>query len=191
MTDAAPSTSTWVVAVYDRNSRVHPLGAGVFIDEQRVLTCNHVIRDRQAADLGVAFPHAEYPYGPLTDVQAIRTSGHPQADVAVLRVGEALPQGVEPARLRRPTSCDLVADSWWVYGFPAGDPIGDDAYGTFGAVRGYDWVLLNRPRDKTQWPDGGGHWLRMTRRVDIGFLGPAGSPSSPNAATGSAAAVPY
>ena len=62
MTGTAPEQSTWVVAVHGDKDTKTPLGTGVVIDDQRVLTCAHVVGSRNAADLGVSFPGADDPY---------------------------------------------------------------------------------------------------------------------------------
>ena len=141
MTDAAPPTSTWVVAVHARTDPYRPLGTGVVIDENRVLTCTHVLGSRAAADLGVAFPRADDPYRPLAQVREVRAAGDPRADVAVLELSEALPAGIEPARLRRPRGAELVPKRWWAYGFA--DPIGNEAHGTVGADLTFGWARLD------------------------------------------------
>src|SRR5664279_3627014 len=123
MTDAPPS-STWIVAVHDRKNKDSLLGAGVVIDAFRVLTCAHVVGARPPSDLGVAFPRATDPYQPLAAVGVVKASGHELADVAVLELTSPLPDGVEPARLRRPKGVELLPNpSWWAFGFPRGDRI--------------------------------------------------------------------
>ena len=143
MIDAAPVRSTWVVAIHARADPSRPLGSGVVIDEHRVLTCAHVLGSRAAADLGIAFPRADDPYQPLARVKEIRASSHPQADLAVLELSGVLPAGIEPARLRRPKGAELVPKRWWAYGFPGGDPIGNDAHGTVGADLTFGWARLD------------------------------------------------
>lgn len=139
--EVAPSSDAWVAAVHASADDYAPVGAGVVIDERRVLTCEHVVSGR--ARLRVAFPKAGNPFGPRCHVREVRVAGQPLADLAVLELDEPVPAGVTPARLRCPQPADVVGRRWWAFGFAGHDPLGNSADGVVGASLGYGWVRLD------------------------------------------------
>jgi WD40 repeat protein len=157
-----PAESTWAVAVYgDEHSGA--LGAGVVIDARRVLTCARVCADlidengEPLGPLRVRFSKAS---PPVPGTQSRRVIGvhlpEGEYDLAVLLLEEAVPAGVRAARLRRPVPEDLVGLGWWAFGFPEGQRLGDEAYGTVGAAAGEGFVRLD---------------ARSSCRVETGFSG--------------------
>ncbi|MGQ0778238.1 MAG: trypsin-like peptidase domain-containing protein [Pseudonocardiales bacterium] len=168
MATGAPPNPTWVAAVHASAQDFTPLGTAVVIDDRRVLTCTHVVRAVGGVreQLWVAFPRAEdpLPEDPSVSrrcVTAVRTAGHQMADLAVLELADPVPDGVSAARLRCPKPADVVGRTWWAFGFPDQDPIGNEAAGTVGAELSYGWVRL----DTTSSPNvvapgfsGGGLW---------------------------------
>ena len=152
-----PEDRSWVVALYGIGSD-RPIGAGVVIDATRILTCRHVVGSRLPTDLEVAFPWALDPFGSPLPVVDIRVADHPRTDVAVVELGQPLPSGVRPARLRRPEGSALVDQRWWAYGFS--DHTGNDAWGDVGADQGYGWVRVDGGSRYSVEPgfSGGGLW---------------------------------
>jgi WD40 repeat protein len=67
----------------------------------------------------------------------------PTKDLAILTLAEPVPPGVSPAPLKLPKSRDLVGHSWWAFGFPNSEPLGNDAAGAVGATLAYGWVRLD------------------------------------------------
>jgi hypothetical protein len=91
----------WTAAVYaaDRDA---PLGAGVVIDDRRVLTCRHVIEPAhgRGAALLVRFPKAGVPRTVACRVEMVRRA---KEDVVVLQLAEPVPPEVTSAVLRAPS----------------------------------------------------------------------------------------
>jgi len=168
----APSSDAWVVAVHASRDDYSPLGAAVVIDERRVLTCEHVVRDRP--QLWVAFPKADNPFGPRCQVRQVRVASQSLADLAVLELDEPVPAGVIPARLRCPQPAGVVGRRWWAFGFAGHDPLGNSADGVVGASLGYGWMRLDaESRYHVQAGfSGGGLWSPDYEAV-IGIVGAA------------------
>ncbi|GAB3934521.1 hypothetical protein GCM10027614_07680 [Micromonospora vulcania] len=133
---------TWTVAIHSSAEDVQPVGAGLVIDEHRVLTCAHVI-PRGVDRLWLAFPKAGLP---ATSRVAARTTLSSalgaSTDVAVLTLEQSIPAQVEPAPLRLVTPEDLVDRRWWTFGFPTGQPWGSATAGSVDADLSYGWVRL-------------------------------------------------
>lgn len=143
---ARPAGDPWTVSIHATPEDFQPLGAGVVIDGNRVLTCAHVVlkEGRPRASLWVAFPKAGP--APLERREVAEViSGQPAAvaDVAVLRLTADVPPAVTPAPLRAPSAVDLVDRSWWAFGFPVSDPLGGAASGSVGADLSYGWLRLD------------------------------------------------
>jgi hypothetical protein len=152
-----------------------PLGAAVVIDEERVLTCAHVVISGRATrePLWIAFPKADNPQ--RFKVAAVKTAHSPPVrDLAVLTLEDQIPSGVDPAPLRFPTGNDLVRLSWWSFGFPDGDPLGNAADGQVGASLAYGWVRLDTRSPYPVGPgfSGGGLWSPEYQAV-VGVVGQA------------------
>jgi hypothetical protein len=158
---ARPSTDTWVAAIHVSETDFTPIGTAVVLDQDRVLTCAHVVTKDGAVrePLWIAFPKADN--CPRRRVASMTIPDAPQVhDLAVLILEESVPPGVDAARLRCPKPTDLVSRDWWAFGFPAGDPLGNEADGVVGASLGYGWVRLDT---SSRYPveegfSGGGLW---------------------------------
>jgi WD40 repeat protein len=136
-----PKADSWIAAIH-RFPDDEPFASGVLIDGRRVLTCAHVLTG--AASVVVSFPKAEGSAGDATYSVAdvVLPEGHGAVkDVAILVL--KAPVGVTAAPLRCPKPGDLVDGSWWAFGFPVGEPLGNTASGQVGSALGHGWVLLN------------------------------------------------
>ena len=168
-----PSADGWVAALHASEDDFEPLGAALVIDQDRVLTCAHVVISEGAVrePLWVAFPNAGG--CPRRRVASVVTAySRPVLDLAVLVLAEPVPAGVEPARLRCPKGQDLVSRRWWAFGFPDRDPIGDSADGQVGASLSYGWVRLDTKSPYLIRPgfSGGGLWAEDYKAV-VGIVG--------------------
>ena len=86
-------------------------------------------------------------------MKAVRVAQPTVADLAVLDLERDVPRGVTAASLRCPSPDDMVGRTWWAFGFPGHDPIGNAADGTVGASLGYGWDGWT-PRRVTTWNPG-------------------------------------
>jgi hypothetical protein len=157
----ARPAGTWVAAVHESENDFAPVGAAVVIDQVRVLTCAHVVlvEGRQREQIWVAFPKADdCPRRRVAEVTLVHTP--PVRDLAVLRMEEPVPAGVDAARLRCPRPSDLEGGTWSAFGFPERDPIGNSADGQIGTALGYGWVRLDTSSRYLVQPgfSGGGLW---------------------------------
>jgi WD40 repeat protein len=131
-----PAESPWVAAIHRSASDRLPLGAGVVIDERRVLTSARVVTENgEVMDPlpWVAFPTAR-PSGPQRrEVVGVRLSDDVY-ELAMLDLAEAVPAEVKAAPLRRPRPEYLTGRGWWAFGFPGREAAGspEDA-GRYGA----------------------------------------------------------
>ena len=145
--DSHPPMQAWVAAIHLSETDLSPLGAAVVIDDYRLLTCRHVIASGNGqARLWIAFPKApDVLY--RRRVARISLPNSPLAaevaDLAVLELEDAIPEGVTKAPLRRPKSSDLINRKWWAFGFSNNDYLGNSAYGTVGADLSYGWIRLD------------------------------------------------
>jgi hypothetical protein len=173
-TFAGPRHDPWTVAVYAAVDSHFPLGAGVVIDERRILTCKHVVEGKYSASapLFVAFPKAGVRRTDRRQVSRVRKVR--EADVAVLELAEPVPPEATPAPLRSPRPADLVGGRWWAFGFPRDAEFGTDAHGVVGASLAYGWVRLDtRSRYVVkQGFSGAGLWSNDFRAV-VGLVGQA------------------
>ncbi|MDG4827471.1 NACHT domain-containing protein [Asanoa sp. WMMD1127] len=124
-----PARFPWVVAIHSSVDSPTPVGAGVLVAPDRVLTCAPVVRSggRPRDELWAAFPLAAQ--GRVRVRQVIQ-AGDP--DVVLLALEAPAPADVEPARLRLPPLDKLAGHPWWSFGFPDHDPAGRPAEGTLG-----------------------------------------------------------
>lgn len=169
-----PGAAEWVAAIHAAEHDPNPSGTGLVLDELRVLTCYHVVKD--LAEKWVAFPKA------CGDASLIRRRVEhvilpknygDERDLAILVLAEPIPDGVATAPLRFVEPTRLVNRQWWAFGFPA-DPLGSSAGGWIGDTLGHGWVRLHR-----QSPDpveygfsGGGLWCPDYQGV-VGIVGQA------------------
>jgi hypothetical protein len=169
-----PATDAWVAAIHATEDESEPHGSGIVLDELRILTCYHVVKD--LAEQWVAFPKAR---GDASQIR--RRTEHviyPKncgdiRDLAILVLAEPIPEGVTTAPLRFPEPTRLVGKQWWAFGFPA-DPLGSSAGGWVGDTLGYGWVRLyqSSPDPVEYGFSGGGLWCRDYQGV-VGIVGQA------------------
>ncbi|MGJ6964279.1 trypsin-like serine peptidase [Streptosporangium sp. G11] len=119
---------TWIAAIH-RGDDPRPVGAGVLVGENRLLTCAHtVLAGHRATDrLWVTFPGANAPtrrYGASVVSMAVGSGpsgvmpGTPPGDLAVLILTERPPPEVAAAPIRLDEVDDLVGRRWSVVGAP-------------------------------------------------------------------------
>ncbi|OJF15340.1 hypothetical protein BG844_05150 [Couchioplanes caeruleus subsp. caeruleus] len=134
------------MAIHAGPDDCHPLGTGVVIDRNQVLTCAHVLR-RDGEVLGeiwIAFPKAPgVGYGERR-VAVLAHTGEDvkNVDVALLELAEPVPPSVRPARLRCAPPAELSGRSWWAFGFPDGAEHGGSAEGVVGDPLTYGRIHL-------------------------------------------------
>ena len=169
-----PGADAWVAAIHATEEDPEPSGSGIVLDELRILTCYHVVRE--LAEQWVAFPKAR------GDASLIRRRAErvilPKnygdlRDLAILVLAEPIPHGVTAAPLRFPEPTALFSKQWWAFGFPA-DPLGSSAYGQVGDTLGHGWVRLHRASpDPVEYGfSGGGLWCPDYQGV-VGIVGQA------------------
>jgi WD40 repeat protein len=174
-----PKRDPWSVALHagpadpqGNPAADRPLGAGVLVDQWRVLTCASVLGGRGGEDdpLWVAFPKAGVSWTVRRRVVSVRADA--ASDIAVLVLAESAPPGVQPARLSCPDGADLVGEAWWTFGFPVDAAFGSDAFGFVGASLAYGWVRLDAesPQGLTPGFLGAGVWSPRFEAV-IGVIG--------------------
>ncbi|RIV35573.1 trypsin-like peptidase domain-containing protein [Micromonospora radicis] len=146
---AAPDDSPWAVALHRDGNPDIPVGTGIVIDANLVLTCHHVAfaADGQLHDdLSVAFPRASrVGYFDRRRVRQCLHDGHRSAhvDLVVLELVEPVPVTVAPARLRCLEPRSLVDRPFWAYGFPTGVPGGTPATGTVTEIGGWGRIMID------------------------------------------------
>ncbi|GAA1264725.1 hypothetical protein Psi02_63820 [Planotetraspora silvatica] len=174
-----PRERAWVAAIHRTEDDYTPIGSAVVIDARRVLTCAHVVRDRDTikSPLWVAFPMAEGDTTTRRRVAAVNlatTAADKVADIAVLRLEADVPSWVLPAPLRSPRGTDVIGLRWWAHGFAGGDPLGYSAQGNVREALPYGWIHLQS--DSSYIVDvgfsGGGLWSPDYNAV-IGLIGQA------------------
>jgi hypothetical protein len=144
-----PEVDSWVVAIYLSAQGGSPVGSGVVIDRQRVLTCAHVVmKDGVTLDeIWVAFPMADPPVAARCQASSVSTPGEgtfdEDQDVAIVELADAVPGGVTPARLRCPTPKSLLGKKWWAFGFPPKQRRGSASEGEVGAALPAGWVRID------------------------------------------------
>jgi WD40 repeat protein len=91
---------------------------------------------------------------------------------------------VEAAALRCPKGDDLEGRTWWAFGFPKRNPVGNSADGRVGASLGYGWVRLDTNSRYLVEPgfSGSGLWSQDYEAV-VGIVGEAHSNGDGRAVT--------
>ncbi|MEQ4303693.1 trypsin-like peptidase domain-containing protein [Plantactinospora sp. B6F1] len=146
---AVPEDSPWAVALHRGENQDTPVGAGIVIDTNLVLTCHHVAFAANGGlydDLWVSFPLASrVNYFDRRRVRQCLHDGKRAAhvDLVVLELVEPVPATVVPARLRCLRPKPLVGRPFWTYGFPRGITGGSPVTGTLTEVGGWGHVMVN------------------------------------------------
>ncbi|GGV36792.1 hypothetical protein GCM10010182_71250 [Actinomadura cremea] len=139
-----PPSSPWVAMVCAGADDADMWrGTAILIDETHLLTCDHVAT---GDDLRVEFPLAERNDERRIKVTHVKRA--PRYDLALLTLEE--PANVPAARLRHIAPEGLLDRAWSAFGFPIGEPHGNDAHGTVGgSVLGRGFVRLDaRPSSR-------------------------------------------
>ncbi|MER5645847.1 hypothetical protein [Streptosporangium sp. NPDC002524] len=141
---------TWVAAIHLGDDPA-PVGAGVLLGENRVLTCTRVVPagPRFAEGLWVTFPHADEPtrrYG-----ASMAPPGALPGDLAVLVLSEPPSPEVTAAPVQPRGEDDLVGRRWSVSGLPGGEGSSVTVSGIMNPAPGHRGVTLTtdsgRPLD--------------------------------------------
>ncbi|HZN19721.1 MAG TPA: AAA family ATPase [Micromonosporaceae bacterium] len=140
-----PPPDTWSAAIHRSADDQEPLGAGVVIDEDRVLTSLHVLysEGRLRDEVWVAFPRAGLPSSVRRRAEPVPLGPGRGLDLALLRLTTPAPPQATPARLRCVEAAALVGTGWWAFGFPRGDHLGDEARGTVSQALAYEHIQLS------------------------------------------------
>ncbi|QKW12990.1 trypsin-like peptidase domain-containing protein [Verrucosispora sp. NA02020] len=145
----APDDSPWVAALHRGANQQHPVGTGIVIDTNLVLTCHHVAFAADGTlhdDLYVAFPLApKVTYFDRRKVGQCLHDGRQTAhvDLVLLELVEPVPPTVVPARLRCLEPKPLVDRPFWAFGFPAQIIGGTSATGSVTDTGGYGHVMID------------------------------------------------
>lgn len=182
-----PPADSWTVAIHTSAYDHHPVGAGVVVDHNLVLTCEHVVFSdgRQHEEIWVAFPKAGVAWSVRRRVRQCLHNGRPgeNLDLVLLELVEPVPGRVTPARLRCLTPDDLVGRGWWAFGFPPNTEYGSSAHGTIGDPLSFGHVHLARQSayGLTDGFSGGGLWCPEYQAV-VGIVVSAehGGPTAGN-----------
>lgn len=141
---AGPADPSWVAAIYRSATGGSPMGGGVCIDGDRVLTAGHLLEGLSSAEVWVGFPEAK----PTTRVRRrVVEVVQPVEDIdaVLLQLAEPVPDGVRAAPLRCPSAQEMVDLRWWAYGFPGGSRLPDfgiQVHGSIAATSGWGRVHL-------------------------------------------------
>ncbi|BCJ51325.1 hypothetical protein Asp14428_28000 [Actinoplanes sp. NBRC 14428] len=134
------------MAVHATPTDASPLGTGVVIDRNQVLTCAHVLRvdGEPLSEIWLAFPKAPgVGYGERRRARLAHDGeAHRHVDIALLELAEPVPPSVRPARLRCAAPQELSGRSWWAFGFPGGAEHGGSAEGSVGDPLTYGRIHL-------------------------------------------------
>ncbi|MGW5689621.1 trypsin-like peptidase domain-containing protein, partial [Streptomyces asiaticus] len=173
----APGTDTWVAAIHGDEGGRKVLGSGFLVDTRRVVTCAHVAASGYSKHGGLwvtlpksgDFMHRRIPVSRV----ALPDAEQDIRDVSVLVLQEEVPLELA-ARIRRPAPGDLVGDTWWSFGFPDGDMLGNSSKGIVGESLAYGWVRLDT---KSEYPvkqgySGAALWSSRYQAV-VGIVGQA------------------
>jgi WD40 repeat protein len=140
-----PPDDRWTVALYDGEGSHDPIGTGVVVDTNLVLTCAHVAcpETGPGPDLWVSFPKAGVGYQERRQVRQCLHNGwiEHHIDLALLELVEPVPPAVTPARLRCLSEKALLNQAWWAFGFP-NNVGGASAYGEVTDLLSYGQIYL-------------------------------------------------
>ena len=167
-----PEADAWITAIHATEHDSNPNGSGIILDELRVLTCYHVIKNLD--EKWVAFPKAYD--GASTVRRRVDSVLLPDGDafvrdLAILVLTDPIPAGATAAPVYFPEPRRLVHQRWWAFGFPS-DLLGSTAYGKVGDVLAHGWVRLHRdsPDPVERGFSGSGLWCPHYQGV-VGVVG--------------------
>lgn len=140
-----PQADEWAVAIHLGERSSEPIGSGVVVDTNLVLTCAHVAcPDETPRDLWVSFPKADVGYQERRRVRQILMNGMPDEniDLALLELVDPVPATVTPATVRCLPGKALLDRPWWAYGFLNTMPSGYSTHGRVSDDRGHGKIHL-------------------------------------------------
>jgi vWA-MoxR associated protein C-terminal domain/Trypsin-like peptidase domain len=170
-----PEIDAWIAAIHATKDDFRPVGSGIVLDERRILTCYHVVKDM--GQPWIAFPKARgdacFTRRQVECIVFPEIYGDVR-DVAILVLDGQIPAGVTAAPLRFSEPTELIGKPWWAFGFPNYDPLGSTSGGRIGGALGYGWVRLHRgsPDPVEVGFSGGGLWCPDYKAV-VGVVGQA------------------
>ncbi|MFK3980824.1 trypsin-like peptidase domain-containing protein [Micromonospora sp. NPDC050397] len=141
--------SPWAVALHRGENQDVPVGTGIVIDTNLVLTCHHVAFAADGTlhdDLRVTFPLAsKVNYFERREVRQCLHDGKRAAyvDLVILELVEPVPASVTPARLRCLQPKALTGRPFWAFGYPLGIIGGTPVTGTFSEIGGWGHIMIN------------------------------------------------
>ncbi|WP_433378593.1 trypsin-like peptidase domain-containing protein [Actinoplanes sp. CA-142083] len=141
-----PPSDAWAVAIHAAERSDEPIGSGIVVDTNLVLTCAHVaFLDDAPRELWVSFPKADVGYRERRRVRQCLVNGKPDenVDVALLELVDPVPAAVTPATLRCLSGKALIERSWWAFGFTKAMPSGYSTHGLIADDRGHGKVHLS------------------------------------------------
>ncbi|MEV0562795.1 trypsin-like peptidase domain-containing protein [Dactylosporangium sp. NPDC050588] len=117
-----PADKSWIVAIHRSGHDQEPIGTGVVIGADLVLTCSHVLDAGgvKLTEAWVSFPMSKTYSAGLHRLRATRID-HASLDAALIQLESATPPSVRPAPLRTAVDEELVGREWWAFGFPHKD----------------------------------------------------------------------
>ncbi|ASW56194.1 trypsin-like peptidase domain-containing protein [Plantactinospora sp. KBS50] len=146
---AACEDYPWSVSLHRGAGQRTPVGTGIVVDTNLVLTCHHVAFGADGmlhGDLEVAFPHGRRVH--FLDRRRVRQCLHDgrasaQVDLVLLELVEPVPPTVTPARLRCLEPRTLLGRPFWAYGYPEMIHGGLSATGTVADTGGWGQVQID------------------------------------------------
>ncbi|MFC7276395.1 trypsin-like peptidase domain-containing protein [Paractinoplanes rhizophilus] len=140
-----PPSDAWAVAIHAGERSDEPIGSGLVVESNLVLTCAHVAFAGGAPrELWVSFPKAGVGYWERRRVRQCLINGKPgeNIDVALLELVDPVPATVTPATVRCLTGKALLERRWWAYGYTQAAPGGYSTHGLVSDDSGYGKVHL-------------------------------------------------
>lgn len=150
--DGAGMKCKTAIARFYKGSKV--IGAGILVEGSYVLTCAHVVKqalglekakDPIGQQLKINFPFVSLSQKLSAEVLLYRRDEDMAEDIAGLKLLDAMPDKVTPAKL---VAGHYLGLEFGALGFPEGHPRGVYAYGTLKEELPHGWVQLED--DKTQ-----------------------------------------
>ena len=152
----APPDYSWAVSLHGSDQpSASVLGSGVVISPTQVLTCRHVAekftKSQDSGEYsGWVVCHQDLPWPARRRVGAISYPESSDWDLAVLTLEAEVPARVRPATLAQPEPKTIPGGSWWAFGHPDGDPIGNTARGVVGSVLAYGVMRLDQDGEEAE-----------------------------------------